>query len=53
MPVHWMYDLMKPSNDYGEGYMKPKDRFIGSIMNLSNTGGGGRGSDKGDIVEMS
>lgn len=23
---------------------------MGSIMNLSNTGGGGRGSDKGDIV---
>ena len=22
----------------------------GSIMNLSNTGGGGRGSDKGDII---
>jgi ADP-ribosylglycohydrolase len=52
MPVHWMYDLRNLQNDYGEvkGYMKPKDQFIGSIMNLSNTGGGGRGSDKGDIV---
>jgi len=30
--------------------MKPLDKLEGSIMNLSNTGGGGRGSDKGDIV---
>jgi hypothetical protein len=39
-------------NDYGviNGYRAPKEKFIGSIMNLSNTGGGGRGSDKGDIV---
>lgn len=25
-------------------------QFPGSILNLSNTGGGGRGSDKGDII---
>lgn len=52
MPVHWMYDLRQLQHDYGEikGFVKPKDQFIGSIMNLSNTGGGGRGSDKGDIV---
>lgn len=52
MPVHWMYDLRQLKKDYGEitGYMKPKDQFIGSIMNLSSTGGGGRGSDKGDII---
>ena len=52
MPVHWMYDLRQLQQDYGEikGYVKPKDQFYGSIMNLSNTGGGGRGSDKGDIV---
>ena len=52
MPVHWMYDLRQLQSDYGEitGYVKPKDQFYGSIMNLSNTGGGGRGSDKGDIV---
>mmetsp|Transcript_17736 Transcript_17736/g.30030 ORF Transcript_17736/g.30030 Transcript_17736/m.30030 type:complete len:91 (+) Transcript_17736:52-324(+) len=52
MPVHWMYDLRNLKRDYGQitGYTKPLDRFEGSIMNLSNTGGGGRGSDKGDIV---
>jgi len=52
MPVHWMYDLRNLKRDYGEikGYRKPLDKFRGSIMNLSNTGGGGRGSDKGDIV---
>lgn len=52
MPVHWMYNLQQLRSDYGQitGYVKPKDVFQGSIMNLSNTGGGGRGSDKGDIV---
>jgi len=37
--------------DYGEitKYEAPKDSFPGSIMNLSNTGGGGRGSDKGSV----
>lgn len=52
MPVHWMYNLSQLKRDYGEikGYVKPKDRFEGSIMNLSNTGGGGRGSDQGDII---
>merc|ERR1719320_675720 len=52
MPVHWMYDLRNLKRDYGEikGYAKPKDRFEGSIMNKSNTGGGGRGSFKGNII---
>eukprot|EP01041_Mallomonas_annulata_P004373 gene4373-8709_t len=52
MPVHWMYDTNQLKRDYGtiRGYVQPKDRFDGSIMNLSNTGGGGRGSDQGDIV---
>lgn len=52
MPVHWMYSLYQLQRDYGvlRGYVKPKDQFEGSIMNLSNTGGGGRGSDKGDII---
>ena len=52
MPVHWMYDLRNLKNDYGQitGYTKPLDKFKGSIMSLSNTGGGGRGSDQGDIV---
>lgn len=52
MPVHWMYNLGQLKKDYGviRSFVKPKDRFDGSIMNLSNTGGGGRGSDQGDIV---
>jgi hypothetical protein len=47
MPVHWMYNLDQLKRDYGEikGYREPKEKFQGSIMNLSNTGGGGRGSD--------
>ncbi len=38
--------------EYGviRGYMQPKDTFPNSIMNLSNTGGGGRGSDQGHII---
>ncbi|MEM7247449.1 MAG: ADP-ribosylglycohydrolase family protein [Acidobacteriota bacterium] len=52
MPVHWMYDLGQLRADYGTitGYVAPKDRFRGSIMNLSNTGGGGRGSDEGSVI---
>ena len=52
MPVHWMYDLRNLKRDYGQitGYTAPLDRFDGSIMNLSNTGGAGRGSDQGDII---
>ena len=52
MPVHWYYDLNQLREDFGriEKYEAPKPRFPGSIMNLSNTGGGGRGSDQGDIV---
>jgi len=52
MPVHWMYNLGQLRADYGTitGYVKPKDTFQGSILNLSNTGGGGRGSDQGSIV---
>lgn len=51
-PVHWMYDLRQLREDYGTitGYVAPKEKFRGSIMNLSNTGGGGRGSDKGSII---
>lgn len=42
MPVHWFYDVNQLRSEYGQikGYMKPKDTFPGSIMNLSNTGGG-------------
>lgn len=52
MPVHWYYDLRQLRADYGSiaRYTAPKDHFKNSILNLSNTGGGGRGSDQGDIV---
>ena len=50
-PVHWMYDLRQLKADYGtiKGYVKPKSKFQGSILNLSNTAGVGRGSDPGRI----
>ena len=32
------------------GVVEPMKSFPGSIMNLSNTGGGGRGSDQASIV---
>lgn len=52
MPVHWYYDLDQLERDFGQitGYTAPKDTFPNSIMNLSNTGGGGRGSNKGSII---
>ena len=52
MPVHWYYSIPQLKKDYGsiQGYIKPKVHMEGSIMNLSNTGGGGRGSDKGEII---
>ncbi len=52
MPVHWMYDLQQLKSDYGTvaGYMRPKDTFKNSILNLSNTGGGGRGQDVKSII---
>ncbi len=53
MPVHWYYSLGQLSKDFPKGiykYEKSVSVFPGSIMNLSNTGGGGRGSDKGTII---
>eukprot|EP00756_Hemistasia_phaeocysticola_P066346 Hpha_TRINITY_DN9169_c0_g1::TRINITY_DN9169_c0_g1_i1::g.94454::m.94454 len=54
MPVHWYYDRRRIYRDFGKDgitkYEKPMDKFEGSIMNLSNTGGGGRGSDKGEVI---
>jgi ADP-ribosyl-[dinitrogen reductase] hydrolase len=52
MPVHWYYSIANLKRDYGQilGYTKPHDNFEGSILNLSNTGGGGRGADKGEII---
>ena len=54
MPAHWYYggaDQIR--SDYGgpiAGYVAPNEKLRGSIMSLSNTGGGGRGSDKGTVV---
>lgn len=54
MPVHWYYDRSQIFRDFGKDgittYREPVTHFPGSIMNLSNTGGGGRGSDKDSIV---
>merc|ERR1711994_184811 len=54
MPVHWDYDTRRIRKDFGESgiqkYEAPVKHFPGSIMNLSNTGGSGRGSDKDSIV---
>jgi len=52
MPVHWYYDTNKLKTDFGEikKYEAPKSTFPGSILNLSNTDGPGRGSDKGDLI---
>ncbi|CAD7922805.1 unnamed protein product [Amoebophrya sp. A120] len=52
MPVHWYYDRNRLRRDFGQitKYEKSVPEFPGSIMNLSNTGGGGRGSDQGSII---
>jgi ADP-ribosyl-[dinitrogen reductase] hydrolase len=54
MPTHWFYGgENQVKRTYGgqiQGYTKPSTQLSGSIMNLSSTGGGGRGSDKGDII---
>eukprot|EP00746_Dinoflagellata_sp_MGD_P058542 gnl/MRDRNA2_/MRDRNA2_250521_c0_seq1.p1 gnl/MRDRNA2_/MRDRNA2_250521_c0~~gnl/MRDRNA2_/MRDRNA2_250521_c0_seq1.p1 ORF type:complete len:297 (-),score=32.33 gnl/MRDRNA2_/MRDRNA2_250521_c0_seq1:34-855(-) len=53
-PTHWYYGgYAQVLRDYGgpiRGYTKPNEMLQGSIMNLSNTGGGGRGSDSGEII---
>lgn len=51
-PAHWYYDRRALQRTYGkiDGYVKPSERMQGSIMSLSNTGGAGRGSNKGDLV---
>ena len=52
MPVHWYYDTYKLKSDFGQitKYEEPKSTFPGSILNLSNTDGAGRGSDKGNLI---
>jgi ADP-ribosylglycohydrolase len=54
MPAHWFYGGNRQiKSAYGgdiKGYVKPITDLSGSIMNLSNTGGAGRGGFDGDIV---
>jgi len=54
MPTHWFYGGPGQIRGlYGspiKGYVAPVDRLPGSIMNKSNTGGAGRGSDQGKII---
>ena len=51
-PALRYYDQSHLRRTYGQikGYVKPEDKLPGSIMSLSNTGGGGRGGTSGDIV---
>lgn len=54
MPAHWFYGGNRQVQmTYGgeiKGYVKPSVDLQGSIMNLSNTGGAGRGGYDGDII---
>lgn len=54
MPSHWYYGGSRQVRaDYGgpiTTYQKPVPNLSGSIMNKSNTGGAGRGSDQGTII---
>eukprot|EP00462_Mataza_sp_D1_P006690 CAMPEP_0175125694 /NCGR_PEP_ID=MMETSP0087-20121206/3449_1 /TAXON_ID=136419 /ORGANISM="Unknown Unknown, Strain D1" /LENGTH=236 /DNA_ID=CAMNT_0016407541 /DNA_START=215 /DNA_END=925 /DNA_ORIENTATION=- len=53
MPSHWYYGgQSQVARSYGKitGYVTPETRLPGSIMSKSNTGGGGRGSYKGDVI---
>lgn len=54
MPTHWFYGgEAQVRGEFGgaiKNYTKAPRSMRGSIMNLSNTGGAGRGSDKGSII---
>lgn len=54
MPVHWYYGgPQQIKRDFGgplTGYEKSKWPFPESIMQLSSTGGAGRGGSEGDII---
>lgn len=54
MPTHWFYGgRMEVLATYGgeiTNFIAPKEKKAGSIMSKSNTGGGGRGGYKGDII---
>jgi len=54
MPTHWFYGgTQQVKKIYGgliQGYIAPSTHLANSIMSKSNTGGGGRGSFKGDVI---
>lgn len=52
MPVHWYYNPEDIARDFGriDSYQAPKKKHPTSIMSLANTGGHGRGSNKGSII---
>lgn len=57
MPAHWYYNLGQLKHDFGTitGYHAPPERLPGSILSLSSTGTGGRGSTSdgnviGDVI---
>lgn len=52
-PVHWFYDRSLVTRLFPGGiqrYEKPPLNLPGSILNVSNTGGPGRGPDSGEII---
>jgi ADP-ribosylglycohydrolase len=53
MPSHWYYGGQRQvARDYGPitSYVAPLEKLPGSIMGKSNTGGAGRGGDKGSVI---
>ena len=53
MPVHWFYnpsDVPRYFEGGIRGYEAPKPNHPSSIMDLSNTGGHGRGGQEGSII---
>lgn len=51
-PVHWYYNPRDIASEYGllTDFKKPKATHPSSILNLSNTGGAGRGGKEGNII---
>jgi len=52
MPVHWYYNPGHITRDFGRitTFQAPRPSHPSSIMQLSNTGGAGRGAQSGSII---
>ncbi len=52
MPVHWYYSTSDIKRDFGvvKDYQNPKSKHPSSIMQYSNTGSGGRGSNTKELI---